>query len=70
MRGNICAHFGWTYDYLLWGIPWILVSMFIADAPGYEYDNNEDNKSKNTQRFELTKENALDFFNIKNSSDE
>lgn len=26
-------NFGWTYDYLLWGITWLNVQMMIADAP-------------------------------------
>ncbi|RKU75660.1 hypothetical protein DW945_22160 [Parabacteroides sp. AM44-16] len=33
MRASICAHFHWTYEYLLWGISWINVQMFIEDFP-------------------------------------
>lgn len=25
--------FGWSYEYLLWGISWLNVSLMIADAP-------------------------------------
>ena len=25
--------YGWTYDYLLWGISWLNVQLMIADAP-------------------------------------
>ena len=35
-RASICAHFSWTYDYLLWGISWLNVQMFLSDLPSYE----------------------------------
>ena len=38
-RGAICAHFGWTYDYLVNGIAWSLVERMMIDAPSYEYDS-------------------------------
>lgn len=25
--------YGWSYDYLLWGISWLNVQLIIADAP-------------------------------------
>jgi len=25
---------GWSYDYIMWGIPWINIRMMLADAPG------------------------------------
>lgn len=25
--------YGWSYDYLLWGISWLNVQLMIADAP-------------------------------------
>lgn len=31
-RGEICQHFGWTYDYLLRGIAWINVQLMLADG--------------------------------------
>lgn len=31
-RGEICKTFGWTYEYLLWGINWLNVNMMMADA--------------------------------------
>ena len=42
-RGAICAHFGWTYDYLTRGIAWSIVQRMMVDAPGYDYnaDNEE-----------------------------
>ena len=38
----MCAHFGWTLDYLLHGIPWGTVQRMIIDAPGVE--DGEDGK--------------------------
>lgn len=32
-RGELLRSFGWTYDYLLWGISWANVQLMIADAP-------------------------------------
>lgn len=31
-RGEICKTFGWTYEYLLWGVSWLNVNMMMADA--------------------------------------
>lgn len=28
----ILEKFGWTYDYLLWGISWLNVSLMLSDA--------------------------------------
>lgn len=35
-RGEICKAYGWTYDYLLWGINWINIQMMLADAARIE----------------------------------
>lgn len=35
-RSEILKYFGWTYDYLLWGIAWINVSLMLADGARYE----------------------------------
>jgi len=43
-RGSICAHFGWTYDYLLWGIPWPIVQRMLIDAPSYESKKGDSDK--------------------------
>lgn len=61
-RGAICAHFGWTYDYLLRGIAWGLVQRMMVDAPGYDYNADDDDtvidltQNKNTQQ-------VMDFIN-------
>jgi len=30
------AHYGWTLDYITWGIPWNLLQRMQIDAPGYK----------------------------------
>lgn len=32
-RGELLRNFGWSYEYLLWGISWLNVQLMIADAP-------------------------------------
>lgn len=39
-RAAICSQFHWTYEYLLWGISWFTVQMFLADMPSYESDTD------------------------------
>lgn len=41
-RGSICAHFHWTYDYLLHGIPWGTVQRMLIDAPRYDTEGSGD----------------------------
>lgn len=46
-RGSILAHFGWTWDYLHWGIKWHLVEKMMVDAPAYKFDKSgKDGKGK------------------------
>jgi hypothetical protein len=40
--GGILERFGWTYDYLLWGISWINVELIMEDALRV-IDNDQDN---------------------------
>nr|DAE96379.1 MAG TPA: hypothetical protein [Caudoviricetes sp.] len=32
-RGEILKNFGWSYDYLLWGISWLNLQTMLNDAP-------------------------------------
>jgi hypothetical protein len=41
IRGAICERFGWTYDYLMNGIPWFDVHLMMLDAPFYQYDDKK-----------------------------
>lgn len=61
--GQICHHFGWTLDYLLWEIDWRIVQRMLIDAPKYESkdedENNNDQKS-NTKSVKMTEQNSED----------
>ncbi|ADQ83083.1 hypothetical protein OKE68_11010 [Riemerella anatipestifer] len=39
--GQICHHFGWTLDYLLWEVDWRIVQRMLIDAPNYDDDKKE-----------------------------
>lgn len=45
-RAEILKYFGWTYDYLLWGISWMNVSVMLADGARYESDGDGDGEEK------------------------
>ncbi|WP_407489278.1 hypothetical protein [Elizabethkingia anophelis] len=55
--GQICAHFHWTFDYLLWKIDWRIVQRMLIDASNYETD---DDKKKN-DGIALTEQTSEDF---------
>jgi len=58
-RGELCKAYGWTYDYLLWGISWINVNMMSADAARMETDSLD---SEPVNKIELrTKEDIKQF---------
>ena len=40
-RGEICKAYGWTYEYLLWGISWLNVNLMMADAARINTDEIE-----------------------------
>ncbi|WP_078395080.1 hypothetical protein [Elizabethkingia anophelis] len=55
--GQICSHFHWTFDYLLWEIDWRIVQRMLIDASNYETD---DEKKKN-DGITLTEQTSEDF---------
>ena len=59
----MCAHFGWTLDYLLHGIPWGTVQRMLIDAPGVE----DEDTTKNDTEIVLTDDNADEVMKIINS---
>jgi hypothetical protein len=61
-RGSVCAHFGWTLDYLLHGISWGTVQRMIVDAPGAE----EEDTKPGTTEVVLTEENAGEVLDLIN----
>lgn len=54
--GQICHHYGWTLDYVLWGIDWRIVQRMMIDAPVYSSD---DEKVKEKE-IDLTEQTAED----------
>jgi hypothetical protein len=59
-RGAICAHFGWTYDYLKNGIAWSLVQRMMLDAPTYELNSDGADVIALTEK---NRENVLNYVN-------
>ena len=39
--GQICHHYGWTLDYLLWEIDWRIVQRMLIDTPSYDSEKKE-----------------------------
>lgn len=57
--GQICHHFGWTLDYLLWEIDWRIVQRMLIDAPSYESKDEKDKKN-NSKSVKMTEQNSED----------
>lgn len=57
--GQICHHFGWTLDYLLWDIDWRIVQRMLIDAPSYE-SKDEKEENKNSKSIKMTEQNSED----------
>ena len=45
-RGEIIKSFGWTYDYLLWGISWLNVQIMLTDAARVEQEPEQTDGNK------------------------
>lgn len=59
--GQICHHFGWTLDYLLWEIDWRIVQRMLIDAPKYESKDEKGNdQNSNTKSVKMTEQNSED----------
>jgi hypothetical protein len=54
-RGSICAHLGWTWDYLHHDVAWNIVQRVLIDAPNVDYDEDDGNR-----KIRVTNENAKD----------
>jgi hypothetical protein len=57
-RGSICAHLGWTWDYLHHDIEWNIVQRILIDAPSVDYDDD-----KKDNHIPVTDENAQEVLN-------
>ena len=62
--GEICSHFGWSYDYLLRGIAWINVQLMLADgAKMKNVEKDKDGKPKEQPGKKMTGRDLRDYFN-------
>ena len=64
----MCKNFGWTYDYLLWGISWLNVQLMVADAARIKDLDTEDNggatgEGEVEHRSLKTKEDIMNYVN-------
>jgi len=57
--GQICHHFSWTLDYLLWEVDWRIVQRMLIDAPSYK--SEEEEKEENKQVINLSEQTSEDF---------
>lgn len=39
---GIAKSFGYTVDYILWGVSWVNLQMMMSDMPWYDYDKTND----------------------------
>jgi len=62
-RGEICKAFGWTYDYLLWGISWINVNMMTVDSARIDTGSENENGEPVRHIKLKTKEDIMKFIN-------
>lgn len=65
-RGSVCAHFGWTLEYLLHGIPWATVQRMLIDAPYMEETGEVGDPGADTGPVRLTDENAAEIMRMIN----
>jgi hypothetical protein len=59
--GQICHHFGWELDYLLWKIDWRIVQRMLIDSPSYEREEDEEKNDKKKQVINLSEQTSEDF---------
>ncbi len=60
----ICAHFGWTWEYLHTGISFNTVQKIMRDLPDYIDDEEE---GDNRENVEIKEQNAEDFAKMMNN---
>lgn len=53
--------YGWSYDYLLWGISWLNVQMILADALRVDNDHKDNAGESEAVKLE-SKEDIKNFF--------
>ena len=55
------AHYGWSLEYLTWGVRWNVVQRMQIDAPGYKSKSGEGESSEEEKPVRLTRENAEEY---------
>lgn len=52
-----CHHFGWTLDYVLWGIDWRVLGRMLIDFPSVDYSEmDKEKEGTRTKKYKLTPE--------------
>ena len=64
-RGQICAHFHWSWWYVNHEISYAEICRIMADLPQYDYDK-KDSESKSGKPIKLTDKNATEVAEIIN----
>lgn len=59
--GQICHHFGWTLDYVLWEVDWRIVQRMLIDSPTYESEEDKKKKNDKKQVINLSEQTSEDF---------
>lgn len=63
--GQICHHFSWKLDYLLWEVDWRIVQRMLIDAPNYDSKNeDEDNKPTKGTKINLKEQKSEDLIEM------
>lgn len=57
----ICAHFGWTWEYLHNEIPFNTIQKIMQDLPVYETDDNTDEGTRENGPSEIREQTAAEF---------
>lgn len=62
--GQICHHFSWTLDYLLWEVDWRIVQRMLIDAPSYKTDEEEKQQNTKGKKINLTEQKSEDLIEM------
>lgn len=62
--GQICHHFSWTLDYLLWEVDWRIVQRMLIDAPSYKTEDEEKDKNLKGKKINLKEQKSEDLIEM------
>ncbi|MBE6244266.1 MAG: hypothetical protein E7108_01925 [Bacteroidales bacterium] len=46
---GLAQKYGWTVDYIMWGVSFANIKMMMADSVSVHFDHNDDNGRGNTE---------------------